>query len=296
MPSKSLILSVAFDASGDLTRRALALEALGVDLLIIGGAKVLLDPLVVASWLAPKLRHIGLVTILPALTTLPFHAARALSAMDFMSGGHLGWMPSTLEHDAVVSGFGAHMQVPDDEREAKARDFIDATTRLWESWDDDALIIDKESGVYLDSDKVRRVDYRGKYFTVMGPLNAARPPQSYPLFVQDEADPLHRVTAARTDVLLTGRTDPAALQALRAGAPATRLLLRRDGSGAGLDLAADLFARGLIDGVHLESAPAQEVDASIAALRQCGVLADGSTPGHLRAKFGRSSISTEIKS
>jgi alkanesulfonate monooxygenase SsuD/methylene tetrahydromethanopterin reductase-like flavin-dependent oxidoreductase (luciferase family) len=142
----------------------------------------------------------------------------------------------------------------------KAMDFIAATNALWDSWDADALIIDQASGLYLDAARVRRVHYKGPYFQVMGPLNAARPPQGYPVLVQSDADPLWAPAARITDVLFVTTPSPDVLVArkaeiARAGGQ-TRLLaeLMVEDASSVAELASKIEGwtqAGLIHGVHL---------------------------------------------
>ena len=82
-----------------------------------------------------------------------------------------------------------------DERYARAREFFDVVTGLWDSWADDAFIRDVESGIYFDPDKLHVLDHKGEYFSVRGPLNIARPIQGWPVIVQAGAS--EAGTAAR---------------------------------------------------------------------------------------------------
>ncbi|MGO7258882.1 LLM class flavin-dependent oxidoreductase, partial [Rhizobium brockwellii] len=84
------------------------------------------------------------------------------------------------------------------DRYERAEEFVDLVKGLWDSYEDDAFIRDKESGVYLDPDKVHLVDHKGKFFSVAGPLNVGRPVQGYPVIVQAGASEPGRELAART--------------------------------------------------------------------------------------------------
>lgn len=149
-------------------------EATGLDLLIFGHSEDLsFDPLVFAAWAAPRTRRLGLVAKVPASRSHPFHVARALSAIDYLSAGRSGWCP-----------------IPAGAPQGMAEDMVAAACSLWDGWGEDTLIIDKASGRYLDSSKVRPSNYEGPFFRVAGPLNAMRPPQGHPLLVVDGAFPL----------------------------------------------------------------------------------------------------------
>jgi alkanesulfonate monooxygenase SsuD/methylene tetrahydromethanopterin reductase-like flavin-dependent oxidoreductase (luciferase family) len=149
-------------------------EAAGIDLLILGSPDHLnFDALVFAAWAAPRTSRMGIVASVPASRSHPFHVARALSAIDFLSAGRSGWCP-----------------VPAGAPEGMAEDMVAAACSLWDGWGADTLIIDKASGRYLDSTKVHPSNYEGPFFRVAGPVNAMRPPQGHPLLVVDGAFPL----------------------------------------------------------------------------------------------------------
>jgi alkanesulfonate monooxygenase SsuD/methylene tetrahydromethanopterin reductase-like flavin-dependent oxidoreductase (luciferase family) len=149
-------------------------EAAGIDLLILGSpGHIPFDPLVLAAWAAPRTTHMHIVATVPASLSHPFHVARALSAIDFLCDGRSGWCP-------VPAGAPAGM----------TEDMVAGARSLWDGWGADTLIIDKESGRYLDSSQVRPSNYEGPFFRVAGPVNAMRPPQGHPLLVVDGASPL----------------------------------------------------------------------------------------------------------
>jgi hypothetical protein len=143
------------------------------------------EALVNIAWVSGVLRSPIIIAGLPGLHSLPFHVARALSASDFLSDGRVGYAALLAGAEKLEA---SHAVLPDGaigEAPARADDFVAATRALWDSWDQDALVLDKVGGAYLDSTKIRRVDYRGPYFKTMGSLNAARPPQGHPLLARD---------------------------------------------------------------------------------------------------------------
>ena len=149
-------------------------EAAGIDLLILDSPDHLnFDALVFAAWAAPRTSRMGIVATVPTSRSHPFHVARALSAIDFLSAGRSGWQP-----------------IPAGSPQGMAEDMVAAACSLWDGWGADTLIIDKASGRYLDSSKVRPSNYEGPFFSVAGPVNAMRPPQGHPLLVVDGAFPL----------------------------------------------------------------------------------------------------------
>lgn len=262
-PRAPLFLSAGLAGTEPLTDPARAItvarlaDAARLDLLVLGESGPddpvpRFDPLVVASWLAPHAGGVGLAPFTAALETEPFHVARAMSALDFLTGGRSGWQPGTGGRDPLRLGPAATIDAG--QALPTARDFVAATRSLWDSWDADALIIDAASGVYLDPDRVRPAHYAGPYFKVRGPLNAARPPQGHPVLVQTDRDPLWREVGA--DVLITEAGPPSELAAAASptSAPAPRRAVRfatSNWNAAGLEALARQVAAGVLDGLHL---------------------------------------------
>jgi hypothetical protein len=212
----------------------------------------LVEALVDSAWISGVLKSACVVAGLPALHALPFHVSRALSAIDFLSAGRSGWMPLTNDVARFDRAYGTALAGIDTaEAAARADDLVRATQALWDSWDQDALILDKASGAYLDSGKVRRVGYEGPFFKTMGPLNAARPPQGYPVLVRD-VDAL-KDSAIPSDVAIGSR------DALLACEASVKLLKVDTASDAALDGALVAVAAGEIAGVHLHGARVLEV-------------------------------------
>jgi len=230
--------------------RAKAAEDAGLDVLILGRetaggiAPGRLEALVTMPWIAGVARRAAVVGVLPALHSVPFHVARALSAIDFLSDGRTGWMPAVPGGDRFDHAYGPAYTLPAGETVAKYDDFIRATQALWDSWDDDALVLDKDRGEYLDSTKVRRVAYEGPYFSTMGPLNAARPPQGHPLLFREgisAATTPADVRLAAADETASGavfvKTDLAGLTGTLKGEPSA-LGIHLTGNPSAADIAA----------------------------------------------------------
>jgi FMN-dependent oxidoreductase (nitrilotriacetate monooxygenase family) len=156
-----------------------------------------LDPLPVITLMAAATRHLGLTATVSTGYNQPYNLARCFATLDHLSGGRAGWNVVTSFQDAEAQNFG-EAKLPDrDSRYARAEEFLAATTRLWDSWADDALVIDKSSGLFGHSDRVESVNYEGEFFRVQGPLGVPRPPQGYPVIIQAGASPAGRDFAAR---------------------------------------------------------------------------------------------------
>ncbi|AIC29972.1 nitrilotriacetate monooxygenase subunit A 1 (plasmid) [Rhizobium etli bv. mimosae str. IE4771] len=142
------------------------------------------EPISLLSALSARTRHIGLIATATTTYFQPYHLARMFASLDHLSGGRAAWNVVTSASDCEAQNFGGK-ELPDhDERYTQAREFVDAAKGLWDSWEDDAFIRDKESGIFADTRKVHLLNYKGKYFSVRGPLNIARPPQGHPVLVQ----------------------------------------------------------------------------------------------------------------
>lgn len=156
-----------------------------------------LDPLVVLSVIAGATKHLGLGATISTTYTQPYSLARALATLDHVSGGRAAWNIVTSFQEAEARNFGLTEQLSRDERYDRADEFLDVTTRLWNSWQDNALVRDREAPLFADPARVHRINHAGKWFNVQGPLNVSRPPQGRPVFIQAGASARGRDFAAR---------------------------------------------------------------------------------------------------
>lgn len=142
------------------------------------------EPITLLSALSSKLRDIGLVATATTTYHQPYHVARMFASLDYLSGGRAAWNIVTTASKSDAPNFGAK-ELPDhDTRYALAREFVEVAKGLWDTWEDNAFIRDKQTGIYADTTKLHLLNHRGDYLSVRGPLNAARPPQGYPVLVQ----------------------------------------------------------------------------------------------------------------
>jgi alkanesulfonate monooxygenase SsuD/methylene tetrahydromethanopterin reductase-like flavin-dependent oxidoreductase (luciferase family) len=144
-----------------------------------------LDAVLVASRVAPLTRHIGLVPTATTTHTEPFHVATALATLDHISGGRAGWRARISGRRGEAAHFGRR-EFPElgdqgrphiEELFGEATDVVEVVRRLWDSWEDDAVIRHVASGRFVDRDKLHYVDFAGRWFSVKGPLITPRPPQ-----------------------------------------------------------------------------------------------------------------------
>ncbi|WP_072803832.1 NtaA/DmoA family FMN-dependent monooxygenase [Rhodococcoides yunnanense] len=141
-----------------------------------------LEILPLLAALAARTDRIGLIGTASTTFSEPYDLARTLATIDHLSNGRVGWNIVTSTGGEENYGYD---RIPSHaERYERADEFIDVVSRLWASWDGDAVQIDRSSGTFFDPSKINPIDHRGKHFQVAGPLNIARPPQGRPVFVQ----------------------------------------------------------------------------------------------------------------
>lgn len=165
-----------------------------------------LDAVLIASRVAPRTRHIGLVPTVITTHTEPFHASKAIATLDYVSTGRAGVRVQVASRRDAAAHFGRR-RLPD-ERAAlsaelfdEAGDYVEVLRRLWDSWEDDAEIRDVATGRFIDRNKLHYIDFQGASFSVKGPSITPRPPQGQPVVAAlGHVDPAYRLIAASADV------------------------------------------------------------------------------------------------
>jgi alkanesulfonate monooxygenase len=164
-----------------------------------------IDPMTLVTALAAVTENIGLVVTSSTSYHEPYHLARAFASLDHLSGGRAGWNIVTSSQDAEGQNFGRDAHFEHKERYQRAHEFTRVVLGLWDSWDDDAFVRDKESGIYFDPDKLHTLNHKGKFFSVRGPLNVPRPVQGYPVLVQAGVSEDARAFASEfAEIVFTG--------------------------------------------------------------------------------------------
>ncbi|MGF7035066.1 FMN-dependent oxidoreductase (nitrilotriacetate monooxygenase family) [Paenibacillus mucilaginosus] len=143
-----------------------------------------LEPLTLLSALSVVTSRIGLIGTVSTSFNEPFNLARRLASLDHLSGGRAGWNIITSGTDGEARNFGLHEIPGHAVRYERAREFLEVAVKLWDSWEDDAVLADQAAGLFADTSKVHPVRHEGTYFRVDGPLNLQRSPQGRPLLVQ----------------------------------------------------------------------------------------------------------------
>jgi alkanesulfonate monooxygenase len=168
------------------------------------------DPLTLLPALAMATRHLGLIATASSTFEPAYTIARRFASLDHISEGRAGWNLVTTSNPDAALNFGMDDQMPHAERYARAREFFDVVTGLWDSWADDAFVRDVENGVYFDPARLHVLDHKGKYLKVRGPLNIARPVQGWPVIVQAGASDAGRQLAAETAEMVFAAGGPIA--------------------------------------------------------------------------------------
>ena len=177
-----------------------------------------LEPLTLLAALAARTHHIGLAATISTSYNEPYHVARALASLDHLSGGRAAWNLVTSRYDEEARNFGGDGHLDHALRYERGAEFVDLVQQLWDSWADDAILADQESGLFADAGRLRVADHRGAHFAVRGPLNIARPPQGYPvLFQAGGSDAGQELAAATADAVFARALPLAEAQRFAAG-------------------------------------------------------------------------------
>lgn len=160
-------------------------------------ANARLEPLTLLCALAAVTKHIGLMGTASSSYNEPYNIARYFASLDFLSNGRASWNVVTSWQEEEAANFGLAEVPKHAERYQRADEFIRVVTALWDSWQDDAILYDKKSGLFADAEKVKPIHHQGDFFKVRGPLTVPRPPQGHPLIVQAGSSEAGRDLATR---------------------------------------------------------------------------------------------------
>jgi FMN-dependent oxidoreductase (nitrilotriacetate monooxygenase family) len=142
------------------------------------------EPITLLSATAAQTRNIGLVCTASTSYYEPFNVARLFGSLDHISAGRAGWNVVTSANASASFNFNRDEHYDIAERYQRAREFVQVVLGLWDSWEDDAFVRDRASRRYFDPSKLHKLNHKGNFFSVRGPMNLARPPQGYPVIAQ----------------------------------------------------------------------------------------------------------------
>ena len=188
----------------------LAVLNMPIEALKRSGTVTSFEPFTLLSALAMVTERIGLIATASTTYDAPYHIARRFASLDHISGGRAGWNIVTTSNPDAARNFGMTEHMDHAERYARAREFHDVVTGLWDSFAEDAFIRDKESGIFWDPAQMHKLNHEGKYLSIAGPLNIARPVQGWPVIVQAGASDSGRQLAAEVAEMIFAAGGPMA--------------------------------------------------------------------------------------
>jgi len=165
-----------------------------------------LDPFTLVTALSGVTSHIGLVATASTTYNDPYGIARRFGTLDHVSKGRAGWNVVTTANAAAAANFGFEVHPDPNQRYERAAEFLEVTFGLWDSWDDDAILGDKEAGVFVNPDAIHSIDHVGENFRVAGPLEIPRSPQGRPVIFQaGSSEPGKDLAARYADAIFTAQ-------------------------------------------------------------------------------------------
>src|SRR5258705_5526347 len=163
-----------------------------------------LEPITLLSAVAGATTHIGLGATASTSFFEPYNLARQFASLDHISHGRAAWNVVTSANDFAARNFGLDRLPPHGERYAKAREFVQVVEAIWDTWEDDAFVYDRNTCFSFLPEKLHALDHKGKYFTVQGALNIERTPQGRPVIIQAGASDTGRDFAAEVAEVVFG--------------------------------------------------------------------------------------------
>ena len=156
------------------------------------------EPTTLITALAACTTHVGLGATVSTSFSEPFNVARIFGSIDHISGGRAAWNVVTSSNPKAALNFNLDEHIEHELRYERANEFVDVVRGLWDCWEDGAIVADKATGRFIDAEKVRPLNHKGRFFKVRGPLNMARCPQGHPVIIQAGGSPSGLELAART--------------------------------------------------------------------------------------------------
>lgn len=167
------------------------------------------EPITLLASLAAVTSHIGLAATASTSFTEPYNLARQFASLDHLSGGRAAWNIVTAHQAGAALNYGI-ADFSHTERYRRAEEYVDVVRGLWDSWEDDAFERDRETGRYFDPEKVQRLNHKGRYYAVRGPLNLPRSPQGHPVLIQaGQSGPGMDLAARVADIVFTAHQSQA---------------------------------------------------------------------------------------
>lgn len=165
------------------------------------------EPMTLLSVLSTHTKDIGLAATASTTYSQPFHTARVFSSLDHLSNGRAAWNIVTSSIEQTAQNFNGKRHMEHELRYERAEEFVEVTKQLWDSWNGNALIRNRDTGEFIDKDAFETINHQGKHFSVKGPLNISKSPQGYPLLIQAGSSPTGTSLASKVaDVVFTAQS------------------------------------------------------------------------------------------
>jgi len=145
---------------------------------------VKMDPVACLMTMAAATERLGLGATCSTTYYEPFHVARLFQTVDLMTRGRAAWNVVTSVNDNEARNMGRDGVIEHDTRYDRADEFMEVVLGHWDSWEDDAIVVDRKNNLYARPEKVRRIDYRGEFLRSRGPFTVPRSPQGHPVLIQ----------------------------------------------------------------------------------------------------------------
>ena len=163
-----------------------------------------LEPTTTVAALSFAARKIGFGCTVSTSFSEPFNVARVFQSLAHLTQGRVAWNIVTTNSPDAYLNFSRKQNIEHDQRYEIAGEFVDVVRGLWRGWEDDAVVRDRETGIFVDRSKVHALDYKGRYFQVRGPLNMERPPKGEPLLIQaGGSEPGQELSARTADIVFS---------------------------------------------------------------------------------------------
>jgi FMN-dependent oxidoreductase (nitrilotriacetate monooxygenase family) len=169
---------------------------------------VKMDPITVLTVMGMATKYLGLGATCSTTYHEPFHVARTFATLDLMSNGRAAWNVVTSMNDGEALNMGKDAHQEHDSRYDRADEFLEVVMGHWNSWDDDAIVADRKTGLFADPDKVRRLDHDGRWFRSRGPFTVPRSPQGHPVVIQAGQSTRGKAFSAKWGELVFVSTPP----------------------------------------------------------------------------------------
>ncbi|MFU8927621.1 LLM class flavin-dependent oxidoreductase [Acinetobacter puyangensis] len=185
----------------------------GIDHVGVSSKVAGFEPITLFAALSTVTKNIGFIATASTTYEAPYLLARKFASLDHISKGRAGWNVVTTASTEAAYNFGYEQQIPHTERYDRAQEYVGLIQKLWDSWEDDAFVYNKETGQFYNPEKLHHPNHKGKHYAVKGALNVSRSPQGYPVIVQaGSSEPGRELAGRYAEVIFTAHQELASAQ------------------------------------------------------------------------------------